>query len=86
MCLVVAWSEACVEDLLPRFAYLQHTEHGKSLKSRILHLYGEETARHIRLFKKLRISYSEENIQHTEHGESLKSRIIKLFLLIPFYH
>jgi len=33
---------------------IQHSEHGESLKSRILHLYGEETARHIRLFKKLR--------------------------------
>jgi len=34
---------------------IQHSEHGKSLKSRILHLYGEETARHIQLFEKLRI-------------------------------
>jgi hypothetical protein len=34
---------------------IQHTEHGESLKSKILHLYGEETARHIRLFEKLRI-------------------------------
>jgi hypothetical protein len=34
---------------------IQHLEHGKSLKSRILHLYGEETARDIRLFEKLRV-------------------------------
>jgi hypothetical protein len=34
---------------------IQHSEHGESLKSRILHLYGEETARHIRLFEKLRL-------------------------------
>jgi hypothetical protein len=25
---------------------IQHTEHGESLKSKILHLCGEETARH----------------------------------------
>ena len=31
----------------------KHSEYGKSLKSRILHLYGEETARHIRLLEKL---------------------------------
>ena len=34
---------------------IQHTEHGESLKSRTHHLYREETARHIRLFEKLRI-------------------------------
>ena len=34
---------------------IQHSEHGRSLKSRILHLYREKTARHIWLFKKLRI-------------------------------
>ena len=27
---------------------IQHVEHGENLKSRILHLYGEETARHKR--------------------------------------
>jgi hypothetical protein len=32
-----------------------HLEHGENLKSRIIHLYGEETSRHIRLFEKLRI-------------------------------
>jgi len=32
-----------------------HKEHGESLKSRNLHLYGEETTRHIRLLEKLRI-------------------------------
>jgi hypothetical protein len=31
-----------------------NTKHGESLKSRILHLYGEETARHMRLLEKLR--------------------------------
>ena len=30
----------------------QHSDHGESLKSRILHLYGEETVRNFRLFKK----------------------------------
>jgi len=30
-----------------------HIEHGESLKSRMLHLYGEETTRHICLFEKL---------------------------------
>jgi hypothetical protein len=34
---------------------IQHSEHGVSLKTRILHFYGEETARYIRLFGKLRI-------------------------------
>ena len=33
---------------------IQHSEHGESLKSRILHLYGEESARNISLFEKLR--------------------------------
>ena len=28
-----------------------YSEHGESLKSRILHLYGEETVRHLRLFE-----------------------------------
>ena len=32
-----------------------HKEHGESLKSSHLHLYGEETTSHIRLFEKLRI-------------------------------
>ena len=31
---------------------IEHSEKGESLKSRIIHLYGEETARHIRLFEK----------------------------------
>jgi hypothetical protein len=30
-----------------------HIKHGKSLKSRILHIYREDTTRHIRLFEKL---------------------------------
>jgi len=34
---------------------IQHSQHGESLKSKIYHLYGEETARHIRLFEKLHI-------------------------------
>ena len=34
---------------------LQHSEDGGSLKPRIINLYGEETARHIRLFEKLHI-------------------------------
>jgi hypothetical protein len=38
---------------------IKHSEHGESLKSRIHHLYGEETARHIRLFEKLRIIYED---------------------------
>jgi len=35
--------------------HIQHSRHGKSLKSRILHLYGEDTAIHIRCLEKLRI-------------------------------
>jgi hypothetical protein len=66
---------------------IQHLGHGKSLKSRILHLYGEKTARDIRLLEKLRIktfyayklqtpgNYPKESIQHLEHGKSLKSTI-----------
>ena len=34
---------------------IEHSEKGESLKSRIIHLYGEETARHIRLLEKFRI-------------------------------
>jgi len=34
---------------------IQHSEHGESLKSRIIHLYREETATYIRLFEKLQI-------------------------------
>jgi hypothetical protein len=33
-------------------------EHGESLKSRIIRLYGEEISRYIRLFKKLRMKKS----------------------------
>ena len=33
-----------------------HIKHGKSLKSRIVHFYGEETSRHIRRFEILRIN------------------------------
>jgi hypothetical protein len=36
---------------------IQHSEYGKSLKSRIIHLYGKETARHIGLFEKLCIKH-----------------------------
>jgi len=32
---------------------MQHSEQGESLKSRIFHLYGEETARNIRPFAKI---------------------------------
>ena len=34
---------------------VQHSENGESLKSRILHFYGEKTAKHIRIFGKLQI-------------------------------
>ena len=37
------------------YEQILHTGHGESLKSRILHLYGEETTRQLRLFEKLRI-------------------------------
>src|SRR5215475_12284162 len=33
-------------------------QHGESLKTRIIHLYGEDTAAHIRLMEKLRIKKS----------------------------
>jgi hypothetical protein len=67
-----------------------HLTHSESLKSRILHLCGEETTRHIRIFelKMEPIHCSEtsaistqtpgkhpkENIFHLTHGKSLKSR------------
>ena len=35
--------------------FLSSLQHGESLKSRIIHLYGEETTAHIRLIEKLRI-------------------------------
>ena len=35
--------------------YLQHSNHGESLKSSIRHLYGEDIASHIRRLEKLRI-------------------------------
>jgi hypothetical protein len=33
----------------------RHSKHGERLKSRIIHLYGVETARYIRLLENLRI-------------------------------
>jgi len=62
---------------------------GKSSKSRIIHPYGKETARHIQLFEKLRIktmsahtiqmlgNQPKERIQHSEYGESLQSRMFE---------
>jgi hypothetical protein len=47
---------------------VKHSEHGRNLKSRIIHLYGEETARHIRLFEKLRIK------KNSDAGELLRRR------------
>jgi hypothetical protein len=35
---------------------IQHSKHDESLKLRIIHLCGEKTATHIRLFEKLRIN------------------------------
>src|SRR5215475_5337515 len=35
--------------------YIIYSQHGESLKSTITHLYGEVTARNIRLLEKLRI-------------------------------
>ena len=35
--------------------YIQYSKHGESLKSRILHLYREDIAMHIRRLEKLRI-------------------------------
>jgi hypothetical protein len=42
---------------------IQHTEHGESLKSGILYFYGDETARHIRLFEKLRIKKNSDAVE-----------------------
>jgi hypothetical protein len=42
---------------------IQHLEHGESVKLRILHLYGDETARDIRLFENLRIKNSHINFR-----------------------
>jgi hypothetical protein len=49
---------------------IQHSEHGESLKSRIIHLCGAETATHIQLFensesRKIQTlgKYPEESIQ-----------------------
>ena len=53
---------------------IQHSEHSKSLKSRIIHLYWEEIARHIRQratfrtwreFEIKKIKISHHNISHT---------------------
>jgi hypothetical protein len=41
---------------------IQQSEHGESLKSRILHLCVEETARHIRLFEKLRFKKPDSSV------------------------
>jgi len=43
------WCLGC--RLKPAKENILHTEHGESLKSRILHLCGEETTRHIRLWR-----------------------------------
>ena len=79
---------------VPRRKQTTNTEQGESLKSRILHLYWEESARNILLPTKIEQTecsetsahkiqrpgnYPEENIQHTEHSESLKSRILHLY-------
>jgi len=53
---------------------ISHLEHGKSLKTRLLHLYGEETTRHIRLFEKLRISLWRWNRQWVPKHRQLELR------------
>jgi hypothetical protein len=66
---------------------LLYSEHCKSLKSRILHLYGEETARPLKMepiegsetsayIYQMPGNYPKENLLYSEHGESLKSRIL----------
>ena len=45
---------------------IKYSEHGESLKSRKLHPYGEETARHLRLFEKLRIDMKMEQTESSE--------------------
>jgi hypothetical protein len=37
---------------------IQHSKHCENRKSRIIHLYGKETAKHIRLLENLRIKKS----------------------------
>jgi hypothetical protein len=78
---------------------VQHSEHSENLKSRIIHLCGEETARQIRLFEKLRIkkaykiqtlgNYPEESIQqvattHTVSLHTLHSLIIHYLKCLKF--
>jgi hypothetical protein len=71
---------------------IQHSEHGQSLKSRIVHvvcfllgnssylptLKMEQTECSETLAYKIQTpgNYPEESVQHSEHGESLKSRIV----------
>ena len=63
------------------------SKQGESLKSRICHLYGEDSSRYIRLFEKLRIrhntltpgTYPKEKKLQSKHGVSLKSRICHLY-------
>jgi hypothetical protein len=51
--------------------YLPHLQHGKSLKTMILHLYGEETASDIRLMEKLCIKKTRlltSLLRHCDHN------------------
>jgi hypothetical protein len=50
---------------------------GKSLKSRIIHLYGKETARHIRLFEKLRIKITSAHKIQTPGNHPKKKKKYK---------
>jgi len=62
---------------------IQHSEHGESLKSRILHLYGGKLQQQFSETSAYKIqtpgNYPAESIQHSEHGESLKLRILHLY-------
>ena len=64
---------------------VQYSEHGESLKSRILHIHGEEVILHTYLPMKMEQCFEtseykirtpgnhpEESIQHSEHGESFE--------------
>jgi len=67
-----------------------HLEHGESLRTRLIHLYGEETTFFIHLRMKMEPivssetsairnqtpgNYPKRNNLHLEHGESLRTRL-----------
>jgi hypothetical protein len=64
--------------------YTLYSHHGESLKTTILHLYGEETARHVRLIEKLRIKKTKHLTSLTFLLRCQDHNIIPRFL--QFHH